>query len=307
MQRIPSEVENESSSRIDEWLRLPDAAKLRVRGINNSRLAVTEIRYDHPNYGSSDPVIHQDAFVAGLQLKPQAFHELTYDGRSIPVYGGRPGDTLFADLKAVERVVTNVPFHSLQFFFSRAFIDELADDLGVPRIKDIPIIPGEPVRDPVIAHVGTKVRPALAAPQEVNELFASHCMRALGTYVCATYGGLNTRKRVAGGLSAWQERTAKDMIEAHLDGRIALEDLAAMCGLSASRFAHAFKSSVRVAPYQWLLQRRIERSKTLLQHSAHGLADIAQSCGFADQSHFTRVFKRAVGASPGTWKRSFDS
>ena len=100
--------DGEAGSRIDEWLRLPDAAKLRVRGIRNSRLAVTEIRYDHPNYGSSDPVIHQDAFVAGLQLKPQAFHELTYDGKSIPVYGGKPLDTLFADLRAVDRVVTEI-------------------------------------------------------------------------------------------------------------------------------------------------------------------------------------------------------
>jgi hypothetical protein len=90
-QRVVSDVDCESASRIDEWLRLPDAAKLRVRGINNSRLAVTEIRYDHPNYGSSDPVIHQDAFVAGLQLKPQAFHELAYDGRTIPSTAGGPG------------------------------------------------------------------------------------------------------------------------------------------------------------------------------------------------------------------------
>ena len=52
-QRIVGDDESEAASRIDEWLRLPDAAKLKVRGINNSRLAVTEIRYDHPNYGSS--------------------------------------------------------------------------------------------------------------------------------------------------------------------------------------------------------------------------------------------------------------
>ncbi len=275
-----------------------------MRGIKNSRLAVTEIRYDRPNYGSSDPVIHQDAFVAGLQLKPQAFHELTYDGKSIPVYGGKPLDTLFADLRAVDRVVTDVPFHSLQFFFSRAFVDDLADDLEAPRVGDIPITPGAPVRDAVIARIGTNLRPALVMPQEVNELFASHCMRALGIYVCATYCGLRASKRLAGGLNVWQERVAKEMIEAHLDGGIALERLASVCGLSVSRFAHAFKTATGVAPYQWLLQRRIERTKALLKHSAESLADIAQSCGFADQSHFNRVFKRAVGASPGAWRQS---
>ena len=299
--------DGETLSRIDEWLRLSDCAKLRVRGLNNSRLTVTEIRYDRANYGSSDPVIHQDAFVAGLQLRPQAFHELTYDGKSIPVYGGRPGDTLFADLRAVDRVVTNVPFHSLQFFFSRAFVDAVADDLEVPRIKDVAITPGESVRDAVIARVGRKVRPALDAPHEVNELFASHCMLALGIYICATYVDMRTPTHVAGGLSAWQERAAKDMIEAHLDGSIALDELATLCRLSASRFAHAFKASIGIAPHRWLLRRRIERAKSLLKDSGEHLADIALSCGFADQSHFTRVFKRSGARAPAPGARRSSS
>jgi len=141
-------------------------------------------------------------------------------------------------------------------------------------------------------------------PHEVNELFASHCMRALGIYVCATYCGLRTPKSLTGGLSAWQARVATEMIEAHLDGGIALEQLAQACGLSVSRFAHAFKTTIGMAPYQWLLQRRIERTKALLKQSAGSLVDIAQSCGVADQSHFTRVFKRAVGESPGAWRQS---
>jgi len=296
--------DSEPQSRIDEWLRLPDAAKLCVRGLNNSRLTVTEIRYDRPNYGMSDPVIRQDGFVVGLQLKPQAFHELTYCGKSIPVYGGHPGETLFRDLRAVDSVYTDVPFHSLQFFFSRAFVDELADDLGSPHIDGIHFPPGVPVRDAVIARVGQRVRPSFDTPSEMNEFFASHCMLALGAYVCATYGDLQTPKRVTGGLSTWQERAAKDMIEGHLEGGIALEDLAALCGLSASRFAHAFKSSTGIAPYRWLQQRRIERAKELLRRSADTLASTALGCGFADQSHFTRVFRQSVGVSPGAWRES---
>ena len=81
-------------------------------------------------------------------------------------------------------------------------------------------------------------------------------------------------------------------------------ELAALCRLSASRFAHAFKASIGVAPHRWLLQRRIERAKSLLKDSGEPLADIALRCGFADQSHFTRVFKRREGASPGVWRET---
>ena len=67
-------------------------------------------------------------------------------------------------------------------------------------------------------------------------------MLAFGTYVAGTYGGVRS-PRIAGGLNAWQRRAATEMIAAHLDGGITVEELAAVCGLSASRFAHAFRNS----------------------------------------------------------------
>ena len=167
-----------------------------------------------------------------------------------------------------------------------------------------PFTPGVPVATRDRTRRTAKVRPSLDTPHEVNELFASHCMIALGIYVCATYGGLQTPKRVTGGLSAWQERAAKDMIEGHLEGGIALEDLAALCGLSASRFAHAFKSSTGVAPHRWLLQRRIERAKALLIHSAR------DTCRHRAELRLRRPkpphphIQAGVGASPGEWRKS---
>jgi AraC family transcriptional regulator len=128
-------------------------------------------------------------------------------------------------------------------------------------------------------------------------------MLAFGTYVAGTYGGLRA-PRMASGINAWQRRAATEMIEARLDGRITIEELAAVCGLSVSRFAHAFRSSFGVAPYQWLQARRIERAKTMLSGSDGALADIALASGFADQSHFGRVFRRVVRMSPGAFRRT---
>ena len=60
----------------------------------------------------------------------------------------------------------------------------------------------------------------------------------------------------------------------------------------------AFKRSTGVPPYRWLTKLRIERAKELLKDPRCELADIAQLCGFVDQSHFTRVFSRSEG-----WRR----
>lgn len=291
-----------TNSGFEKWFRMPDAAQLSVRGLDRSSLAVTEIRYDRPNYGITDPVTNQDGFSIGLQLRPYPFHELWYEGKAVPVYDVRPNDTLLFDLRTVQASRLTVPFHSLQFFLSRALLNELCDDLESPRIDQINCPTAKPVSDPVIARLGNAVRPALAMPSEANELFASHLMLVLSIHTCVSYGGMKTPRTVPGGLSAWQERAAKELIEAHIDGSLSLARVAAVCGLSTSHFAHAFRESIGVAPHKWLLARRVDRAKSLLRASRCSLTDIALECGFADQSHLTRVFKQATGQTPGTWR-----
>ncbi|WP_345774973.1 helix-turn-helix transcriptional regulator [Sinorhizobium sp. K101] len=56
--------------------------------------------------------------------------------------------------------------------------------------------------------------------------------------------------------------------------------------------------------YRWLLRERITRARTLLLESDAALSEVAISCGFSDQSHFTRVFSSIVGTTPGAWRRS---
>jgi len=106
-----------------------------------------------------------------------------------------------------------------------------------------------------------------------------------------------------GGLAAWQERRAKEMLMASLDASVSVNDLAMHCGLSVAHFARAFRQSTGVAPHRWLMDRRVERAKELLQVSKSSLSEIALVCGFADQSHFTRAFRQSVGITPGGWKR----
>ncbi|MGK9286391.1 helix-turn-helix transcriptional regulator [Sinorhizobium meliloti] len=59
-----------------------------------------------------------------------------------------------------------------------------------------------------------------------------------------------------------------------------------------------------MTPYQWLLRERINRARTLLLETDASLSEVAISCGFSDQSHFTRVFTNVVGTTPGLWRRT---
>ena len=107
-----------------------------------------------------------------------------------------------------------------------------------------------------------------------------------------------------GGLSAVAKRRVLELIDAALDARLTVEMLSREVGLSAAHFARAFKETMGRAPHQYLLALRLERARRLLETTEVSLSDIAHRAGFADQAHFTRLFKRAFGTTPGALVRT---
>jgi AraC family transcriptional regulator len=86
---------------------------------------------------------------------------------------------------------------------------------------------------------------------------------------------------------------------ANLEATLRLETMAAIAHLSPYHFARQFKTTTGLSPYQYVIGRRIERAKYLLQKSTElSLAEIALRAGFSDQSHFSFHFKRIVGTTP---------
>lgn len=110
--------------------------------------------------------------------------------------------------------------------------------------------------------------------------------------------------RSHGGLSAVAKRRVLELIDAALDARLTVEMLSREVGLSPAHFARAFKESLGRAPHQYLLALRLARARRLLETTPLSLSDIAQRSGFADQAHFTRLFKRAFGTTPGALMRT---
>jgi len=106
------------------------------------------------------------------------------------------------------------------------------------------------------------------------------------------------------GLAPWQLRRAKEMLRADISEHLPLAAVAAACRISISHFARAFRASAGVPPHQWLIAERVNSARDLLAKSEVSLAEIANTCGFADQSHFSRLFARVNGTSPGAWRRS---
>ncbi len=266
--------------------------------------AVTEIRSTLITHERSDSLPPDDAFGIAVQLRPFPAHEWWEEGRQAPVGGLAAGDVTVYDLKRDPRFRINNPFHSIHFHLTRPLLDAIADESGARRIVDLDCTSGDGVDDPVVRHLALALRPVFAQPDEASRLFVDCVTLAVASHAAVKYGHMREApQRRTGGLSPWQLRRAQAMMDAHLDANIRVADLAAPCGLSASYFVQAFKKTTGMTPHRWLMQRRVDKAKELLRNSGMPAADVALACGFANQSHFTRVFSGAVGCPPGEWRR----
>jgi AraC family transcriptional regulator len=106
-----------------------------------------------------------------------------------------------------------------------------------------------------------------------------------------------------GGLAGGALRRVKAYIDDHIGQRISLDELAAQAGVSRFHFARQFRLSTGESAMGYLRRVRIERSKSILQARETTIAEVAARLGFSDQSHFTRIFGRLVGVSPGSFAR----
>jgi AraC family transcriptional regulator len=108
--------------------------------------------------------------------------------------------------------------------------------------------------------------------------------------------------REARPLQQWRLNRAFEFMDAHLTESIRLADIARSTGLTRMHFASQFRRATGMRPREYLLRRRIELAKRLLIESRYNVLDVALSCGFHSQAHFTTTFKRYAGATPYCWR-----
>ena len=105
-------------------------------------------------------------------------------------------------------------------------------------------------------------------------------------------------KRSREGLAPAVRGRVMAYIQEHLDEAPTLAALAGVAGMSVRHFCRAFRASTGCSPHQYVLRQRVDQAKALIALGTVPLADVAQQLGFADQSQFTRTFRRMTGATP---------
>jgi AraC-like DNA-binding protein len=259
--------------------------------------------YPHEHLGLTDPIPLQDALLLGLQLADCPKAELWVDGRHLPTAPLGCGDMTFYDLRLDTQAYLESPVDHLQLYLPLKALNGVAEESNLARVDTLDLPLGVGRADPIVAHLGACLLPALHEADQIDPLFADSVAVALCTHLLTRYHGARFTAPVRGRLAAWQLRRAMELLASDLAGAVSIPELARECNLSAAYFTRAFRASVGAPPHRWLQMRRIERVKALLLRSSEPLAQIAIQCGFGDQSHMTKVFTRYVGIGPGAWRR----
>lgn len=135
-----------------------------------------------------------------------------------------------------------------------------------------------------------------------GRLFGESLGTAIAVSLARRYGHVRSEPLARGGLPGYRLRRVCDYIASNLDQPLGLSELAALSGASPHYFGELFRRSTGLSPHRYVLMRRIERAKALLRNQGLNVLDVAVQTGFADQSHFTKVFRRIAGMTPSQYR-----
>lgn len=106
-----------------------------------------------------------------------------------------------------------------------------------------------------------------------------------------------------GGLAGWQVKRIDAFTRMHLREATPAR-LAHEIRLSASYFGRAFRVTYGTTPRQWLIDRRVERARDLLQATNKPIGEVAAELGYTGAPQLARIFRRHTGLSPRNYRRS---
>jgi AraC family transcriptional regulator len=197
-------------------------------------------------------------------------------------------------------------------YLRRAMVDQIAEEHFGFDTAMVDLVPKLGFSDGlleqlVLALLDTARREA-AGP--TDGIYADHLVRMITMHLLryhSTRAVSAPRAEAVANATTARLTHVRDLIESALGEDLALERLAAEAGIAPHAFASAFTKAFGTPPYRYVIERRVERAKSMLRHTDLPVARIAYETGFASQSHLATTFKRSVGQTPGAYRRSMSA
>jgi len=240
-------------------------------------------------------------------VTPVGLHVLSLSLRSTPIRFWRGGTLHFDGIMNAGALHVSGPGHRvmvecaspcdfIHLYVADDHLKRRRAEMGGTAGSPLLDLDGRLIRDPVVELLARTLLDEDAGGQPAYA-------EAVAETVLTRLLLLTQARGISNGLPKWRLRRVEALIRDRLSTPIGLADMAAVAGLSRMHFAAQFKAATGVSPHEFLTRRRIEAAKQLLEQTPMPLAHIALSVGFQAQAHFTTVFKRLTGETPGRWRQ----
>jgi AraC family transcriptional regulator len=219
----------------------------------------------------------------------------------------RPGDVSLLTRAAQSHWVWPQDIEVVHVYLTKDELAATCRQMYGRDVEDVALLDEVKADDPAIHAAAMAIAREAAQGGAGSRLLVDSLSCQLAVHILRRHAHVLFREVDSGdGLTFRQERTVRDYVDAHLSENISLNDLAASVSLSRFHFARMFRQSVGTSPHEYVLQQRLERARAMLSRTNASLLEVAASCGFADQSHMNRVFRKRVGLTPGQYRTSAD-
>jgi AraC-like DNA-binding protein len=303
MLRLPYKISRDSKSFFQEereW-----QTPLNPQILNATPGSLTASRFIDDGNDPSERCIETDLryYVLGIGLRPTNIlahlgGRKMFDGwtGAGAVHLTQPGSTC--------RGVFRAPTEALHVYIPTGLLGSFLEEIESVRTSGVPVLRHVNFeRDQVLEHLLGALSLGQSVAGRIDDAYLESLCVAILAHLSRTYGDLpDTSGAKADGLASWRLRRVIDYVAASLSDPLSLSDLAEVAGLSRMHFAAQFRRSTGLRPHEYVQGRRIEHAQRLLASSNFSVMEIALSAGFANQAHFSRVFKRFTGATPSAWR-----
>ena len=178
-------------------------------------------------------------------------------------------------------------------------IAEIAAEMFDRDVKNVQIRDVLKVDDPVLRFAVQTLEREARHPTHGSSLFVDAMTRGLCIHLLRNYSTFNYRESATPGmLPRRQAREVAEYIEVNLAQQISLPKLACLIGVSPHHFYRQFKSRFGCSPHSYVMQQRLAHAQRLISRGGRPLKEIASACGFYDQSHMNRLFRKMLNTTP---------
>jgi AraC family transcriptional regulator len=220
---------------------------------------------------------------------------------------GAPGGVIVLPARRPHTITLDGQMEGVSLYLDPSAVERAASEAGATGGAEI--VERSAQRDTVVSNVAA----ALLAESEREDgtygrLYAESLANILAVHLLRNYSAAPAvRQHSSGGLSGPALRRVVDYMADNYERDLSLSDLAGQAGVSAFHFAREFKRSTGHAPHQYLIKLRVERARNLLAQSRLPIVEVGLRTGFGSQSHFTRLFRRLTGMTPGSYRGAYQS